>query len=58
MTEGVDRREGLLAPDHLRQGDGAVEGRSGRSASGEADPGVERLRAFLETKTVWHPVGV
>jgi acyl-CoA reductase-like NAD-dependent aldehyde dehydrogenase len=24
----------------------------------EADPGVERLRAFLETKTVWHPVGV
>ncbi|MBA2316362.1 MAG: aldehyde dehydrogenase family protein [Euzebyales bacterium] len=24
----------------------------------EADPGVERLRAFVETKTVWHPVGV
>ncbi|MBO0892137.1 MAG: aldehyde dehydrogenase family protein [Acidothermales bacterium] len=22
------------------------------------DPGVNRLRAFLETKTVWHPVGV
>lgn len=22
-----------------------------------ADPGVERLLAFLETKTVWHPVG-
>jgi acyl-CoA reductase-like NAD-dependent aldehyde dehydrogenase len=23
-----------------------------------ADPGVERLTAFLETKTVWHPIGV
>ncbi|GII64172.1 aldehyde dehydrogenase [Sphaerisporangium krabiense] len=23
-----------------------------------ADPGVERLTAFLETKTVWHPMGV
>ena len=23
-----------------------------------ADPGMERLLAFLETKTVWHPVGI
>jgi acyl-CoA reductase-like NAD-dependent aldehyde dehydrogenase len=23
-----------------------------------ADPGLERLQAFLETKTVWHPVGI
>jgi hypothetical protein len=23
-----------------------------------ADPGTTRLTAFLETKTVWHPVGV
>jgi acyl-CoA reductase-like NAD-dependent aldehyde dehydrogenase len=23
-----------------------------------ADPGVERMLAFLETKTVWHPVGL
>ena len=23
-----------------------------------AEPGVERLRAFLEIKTVWHPIGV
>jgi hypothetical protein len=22
------------------------------------DPGLDRLRAFLETKTVWHPVGI
>jgi hypothetical protein len=24
----------------------------------EADPGLDRLTAFLETKTVWHPVGI
>ena len=24
----------------------------------DADPGVRRLRAFVETKTVWHPIGV
>jgi acyl-CoA reductase-like NAD-dependent aldehyde dehydrogenase len=23
-----------------------------------ADPGVDRMTAFLETKTVWHPIGV
>jgi acyl-CoA reductase-like NAD-dependent aldehyde dehydrogenase len=23
-----------------------------------ADPGIERLTAFVETKTVWHPIGV
>jgi hypothetical protein len=23
-----------------------------------ADPGLDRMVAFLETKTVWHPVGV
>jgi acyl-CoA reductase-like NAD-dependent aldehyde dehydrogenase len=23
-----------------------------------AEPGIDRLRAFLETKTVWHPIGV
>jgi hypothetical protein len=22
------------------------------------DPGLDRMTAFLETKTVWHPVGV
>jgi hypothetical protein len=24
----------------------------------EADPGLARLEAFVETKTVWHPIGV
>jgi acyl-CoA reductase-like NAD-dependent aldehyde dehydrogenase len=23
-----------------------------------ADPGLSRIRSFLETKTVWHPIGV
>ncbi|HET6664299.1 MAG TPA: aldehyde dehydrogenase family protein, partial [Acidimicrobiales bacterium] len=23
-----------------------------------ADPGIDRMLAFLETKTVWHPVGI
>jgi acyl-CoA reductase-like NAD-dependent aldehyde dehydrogenase len=23
-----------------------------------ADPGLDRVRSFLETKTVWHPIGV
>jgi hypothetical protein len=29
-----------------------------RAEDWAVDPGVERLLAFLETKTVWHPVGV
>ncbi|MFE7121272.1 aldehyde dehydrogenase family protein [Streptomyces sp. NPDC057654] len=29
-----------------------------RPADWSADPGTERLLAFLETKTVWHPMGV
>ncbi|MQA81459.1 MAG: aldehyde dehydrogenase family protein [Streptosporangiales bacterium] len=27
-------------------------------ADWNVDPGLDRLRAFLETKTVWHPVGI
>jgi hypothetical protein len=22
------------------------------------DPGIERMTAYLETKTVWHPIGI
>ncbi|GAA2664812.1 aldehyde dehydrogenase family protein [Streptomyces lunalinharesii] len=29
-----------------------------RAADWSADPGTDRLLAFLETKTVWHPMGV
>jgi acyl-CoA reductase-like NAD-dependent aldehyde dehydrogenase len=28
------------------------------SAQWAADPGIERMTTFLETKTVWHPIGV
>ena len=30
----------------------------GAEADWTVDPGLERLLAFLETKTVWHPVGI
>jgi acyl-CoA reductase-like NAD-dependent aldehyde dehydrogenase len=30
----------------------------GREPDWSGDPGLDRLRAFLETKTVWHPVGI
>jgi acyl-CoA reductase-like NAD-dependent aldehyde dehydrogenase len=29
-----------------------------RSTDWTADPGLSRLNAFVETKTVWHPIGV
>lgn len=29
-----------------------------RSTDWAADPGLQRLNAFTETKTVWHPIGV
>jgi acyl-CoA reductase-like NAD-dependent aldehyde dehydrogenase len=29
-----------------------------RSTDWSADPGLSRLNAFVETKTVWHPIGV
>jgi len=32
--------------------------RPNRDVDWAADPGVERMTAFLETKTVWHPKGV
>jgi acyl-CoA reductase-like NAD-dependent aldehyde dehydrogenase len=28
------------------------------AADWTADPGIERMTAYLETKTVWHPIGV
>ena len=32
-------------------------GPDGAARTGRRDPGLRRLLAFLETKTVWHPVG-
>ena len=28
------------------------------SPTGPLDPGLDAMTAFLETKTVWHPIGV
>jgi acyl-CoA reductase-like NAD-dependent aldehyde dehydrogenase len=33
-------------------------GGDGAEPDWTADPGLDRLLAFLETKTVWHPVGI
>jgi acyl-CoA reductase-like NAD-dependent aldehyde dehydrogenase len=36
----------------------AVGVETGAEPDWSADPGIHRLTAFLETKTVWHPIGV
>ncbi|MCZ7416945.1 MULTISPECIES: aldehyde dehydrogenase family protein [unclassified Streptomyces] len=41
----------IAAADNLKR---VLRPRAGRWT---ADPGTERLQAFLETKTVWHPTG-
>jgi hypothetical protein len=52
-------------PDHARDLEvAAVDNlkRVVRAPDGEPDwsiePGLDRMTAFLETKTVWHPVGI
>ncbi len=32
--------------------------RRGQNADWDADPGLDAMTAFLETKTVWHPIGI
>jgi acyl-CoA reductase-like NAD-dependent aldehyde dehydrogenase len=49
----------VLAADNVKRvfwPPGAPDGSDGEDWS--ADPGLARLRAFVETKTVWHPMGV
>jgi acyl-CoA reductase-like NAD-dependent aldehyde dehydrogenase len=56
---GVDDDE--LATDLEREAAGNLKRvvRAPRAAPDwSSDPGVERMLAFLETKTVWHPVGI
>ncbi|MFH0242637.1 aldehyde dehydrogenase family protein [Streptomyces sp. HK10] len=47
----------VAAADNLKR---VLRPEAGGSAasSWSADPGVKRMLAFVETKTVWHPVGV
>jgi acyl-CoA reductase-like NAD-dependent aldehyde dehydrogenase len=49
-----------LAADLEREAAGNLKRvvRPPREADWAADPGLDRLRPFLETKTVWHPVGI
>jgi acyl-CoA reductase-like NAD-dependent aldehyde dehydrogenase len=44
----------VAAADNLKR----VLRRPAAEPDWSADPGLERLRAYLETKTVWHPIGV
>ncbi len=43
-----------LAADNVKR---VFRGPEGDEPDWTADPGIGRLTAFLETKTVWHPVG-
>ncbi|NLU72272.1 aldehyde dehydrogenase family protein [Streptomyces sp. HNM0575] len=51
-TAAAENLKRVLRPDE----DGGEDG--GEGAGWSADPGTHRLLAFLETKTVWHPIGV
>ena len=42
------------AADNLKR----VVRRGERDPDWFRDPGLDRMLAFLETKTVWHPIGV
>ena len=55
---GIDDRE--VATELEREAAGTVKRvrRSEPNADWTAEPGLSRLRAFVETKTVWHPLGV
>jgi acyl-CoA reductase-like NAD-dependent aldehyde dehydrogenase len=49
---GLARELEVAAADNLKRL------RRPRAEDWSADPGTDRLTAFLETKTVWHPLGV
>ena len=55
---GVEDRD--IATELEREAAGTVKRvrRAEPEADWMADPGLSRLRAFVETKTVWHPLGV
>jgi acyl-CoA reductase-like NAD-dependent aldehyde dehydrogenase len=55
----AERRADLevAAADNVKRVHLPRESESGPGGQWLAEPGIERLRAFVETKTVWHPVG-
>jgi acyl-CoA reductase-like NAD-dependent aldehyde dehydrogenase len=54
---GIDDHD--LATSLEREAAGTVKRvRRPESTDWFADPGIDRIRSFVETKTVWHPLGV
>ena len=55
---GVTDRD--LAISAEREAAGTIKRvlRPGPEADWDADPGMDRLRTFVEIKTVWHPMGI
>ncbi|MFJ5674272.1 aldehyde dehydrogenase family protein [Streptomyces sp. NPDC093097] len=59
-TAAADNLKRVLRPPVARHhpSDEALRAAPSHTADWFADPGTDRLLAFLETKTVWHPMGV
>jgi hypothetical protein len=45
----------VAGADNLKR---VLRGDADRDADWTRTPGLERLLGYLETKTVWHPIGV
>ncbi|MFE7313887.1 aldehyde dehydrogenase family protein [Streptomyces sp. NPDC057555] len=60
QTAAADNLKRVLRPPVARHhpSDEALRAAPSHTVDWFADPGTDRLLAFLETKTVWHPMGV
>ncbi|MDJ0340478.1 aldehyde dehydrogenase family protein [Streptomyces sp. H10-C2] len=52
---GLAKELEIAAADNLKR---VLRPRAAQDGDWSADPGTDRLTAFLETKTVWHPIGM
>ena len=55
---GVDAADRVALQQAAAENVKRVYGARSNPTDWSADPGLSRLTAFLETKTVWHPIGV
>ncbi|MFI9099665.1 aldehyde dehydrogenase family protein [Streptomyces fildesensis] len=53
--DGLAKELQIAAADNMKR---VLRPRGAKDGDWSADPGLDRLKAFLETKTVWHPIGV
>ncbi|MEU3463667.1 aldehyde dehydrogenase family protein [Streptomyces sp. NPDC006733] len=53
--EALAKELQIAAADNLKR---VLRPRGAKDGDWSGDPGTDRLTAFLETKTVWHPIGV